>query len=179
VWACSYVAVTKRLLQDALAMAGQDILHPIRVSLKKKESLLECLWLLSDSLITPCFCFCFCTAWPKTPGPLLIRVRNWRTRSVVFSPETEGFNKLHLLPAGRLLQPLGSPSAAIKGSPVPAALSHASISAPNTPPHYPERTLDDNRSSSTAIRCRQAKEATPTPVFSTGELHNNLLFLIV
>jgi hypothetical protein len=56
--ACSRVAATDKLLREALAMVDQDILHPIRVSLKEKESLPEFLCLPSGSLIPPCFCFC-------------------------------------------------------------------------------------------------------------------------
>jgi hypothetical protein len=47
-----------RMLREALAMAGRDILHAIRVSLEEKDSLLEFLCLPSCSLIPPCFYFC-------------------------------------------------------------------------------------------------------------------------
>jgi hypothetical protein len=48
-----------RLLREAMAMVGRDILLPIRVRLKKKEILPEFLWLPPGSLIPPCFC----SAW--------------------------------------------------------------------------------------------------------------------
>jgi hypothetical protein len=37
--ACSQVVAMKRLLRETLAMVSRDILHPIWVSLKEKESL--------------------------------------------------------------------------------------------------------------------------------------------
>jgi hypothetical protein len=43
---CSQVAATDMLLWGALSMVGRDILDPIRVSLEKKNSLPEFLWLL-------------------------------------------------------------------------------------------------------------------------------------
>jgi hypothetical protein len=46
-----------RLLQEMLVVIDRDILHPIRVYLKKKECLPECIWLTSGSLISPCLCF--------------------------------------------------------------------------------------------------------------------------
>jgi hypothetical protein len=44
--ACSKVAATDKLLREAMAMDGRDTLHPIWVSLEKKNSLPEFLWLL-------------------------------------------------------------------------------------------------------------------------------------
>jgi hypothetical protein len=55
--ACSQVEATKRMLHETLATVGRDILHIIRVSLKKVESLPERLWLPLSSLTPPCLCF--------------------------------------------------------------------------------------------------------------------------
>jgi hypothetical protein len=61
--ACSRVEASDKPLREAKAMVGRDILHPIWVSLKKKESLPEFLWLLLGSLIPPCFYYY--SAWPR------------------------------------------------------------------------------------------------------------------
>jgi hypothetical protein len=42
--ACSHVVAVEWLLWEAMAMVGRDVLHPIWVSLKNKESLPESLW---------------------------------------------------------------------------------------------------------------------------------------
>jgi hypothetical protein len=63
--ACSWVAATKRLLWEVMATISRDVLHIIWVSLKKKESLFESLWLTPSSLKLLCFCFCFCSTWLK------------------------------------------------------------------------------------------------------------------
>jgi hypothetical protein len=58
---CSQVATVDRLLQEVLAMFGRDILHPIRVSLEKKNSLPEFVWLL-EVHYTPLLLFLQCLA---------------------------------------------------------------------------------------------------------------------
>jgi hypothetical protein len=55
--ACSQVEAAKRMLHETLATVSRDILHTIRVSLKKVESLPERLYLPSSSLTPPCLCF--------------------------------------------------------------------------------------------------------------------------
>jgi hypothetical protein len=56
---CSQVAIVERLLRETLASVSQNILHPIRVSLKKRgEHLLVCLSLPLSCLIPSCLCFC-------------------------------------------------------------------------------------------------------------------------
>jgi hypothetical protein len=55
--ACSQVAAMDMLLWGALAMVGRDILHPIRVSFEKGNSLLEflrdLLYSLASTSIAP------------------------------------------------------------------------------------------------------------------------------
>jgi hypothetical protein len=54
--ACSWVAATDRLLHDMLASIDQNILRPIRVSLKREENL-ACIPLASSMLPHPLLCF--------------------------------------------------------------------------------------------------------------------------
>jgi hypothetical protein len=56
--AYSWAAAAHRLLWEAMAMVGQDILHPIWVSLRRRKGLPEFLWFPPGSLTTPSVCFC-------------------------------------------------------------------------------------------------------------------------
>jgi hypothetical protein len=55
---CLWVPVVDRLLREAMAMVGRDILHPIQVNLKRRKGLPKFLLFPLGSLTTPSFCFC-------------------------------------------------------------------------------------------------------------------------
>jgi hypothetical protein len=73
--ACSQVAAMDMLLWGALAMVGRDILHPIRVSFEKGNSLLEFLRVLLYSLASTSIAPSPGTAHMPGPWGEVIRVQ--------------------------------------------------------------------------------------------------------
>jgi hypothetical protein len=66
-YACSQVAIVERLLQEMLASIGQNILHPTRVSLKKKRGMFIRVPLASF-VISHSFLLCLCHTYPGSCG---------------------------------------------------------------------------------------------------------------